>query len=101
MSKEIKKDIHQLLSVINKVNKELKHVKKEINSKNIKVGIKTKTTSCDTTLSQNIKDYIDTQIKCKVDESLENINDKFDELETKYTKLIAKVTALSRSFRTC
>ena len=107
-SNKVKKDMQQLLTVINKINQELKGLKKHISSTKSNDNTKSvmnrieqieKSTSSASNLSKNIKDYIDLQIECKLEESLENINIRFDKIDNLYKKILSHIALTSSAYK--
>ena len=100
-----------LLNVLHKINNELKTVKRDISkikhndkhddkNKSIVERIDNieKSTRSATSLSKNIKDYIDVEIDCKLETVLENINNKFDDVDKKYKRLISQLIYTTTGF---
>ena len=84
---QIKKDMKNIISIVDKLNGDIKHIKKDIDNK--RGDIRSLNRSTD--LSDNIKNYIEVQ----VEKSVENINDRIDEIATKQENLLHKIVILA------
>lgn len=90
---QIKKDVNKIISIVQRLNDDIKNVKKDINNKKND----TRSLSRSTELNDNIKNYIEVQ----VEKSLENINDRLDEIDKRQDNLIHKIVSISPLFDRC